>query len=96
MPPPPEPSVTLLMAVAAAGLVTFPMTAEIAPFISVYPDALSVPLAMVPPVSVTRPVFWATPPRSKVPPLTLMTPVRNSALAWTSASVPAVTLVPPV
>ena len=54
----------------------------------------SVPEA--PPVSVTRPVFWATPPRSKVPPLTLMTPVRNRALAWTRVSVPAVTLVPPV
>ena len=33
VPPPPEPSVTLLMAVATAGLVTSPMTAEIVPFL---------------------------------------------------------------
>ena len=33
VPPPPEPSVTLLMAVATAGLVTSPMTAETVPFL---------------------------------------------------------------
>ena len=85
-----------MTAVATAGLVTSAITAEMAPFCSVYPEALSVPWEIVPPVRVTSPVFWATPPRSNVPPLTLITPVRNRALAWTRVSVPAVTFVPPV
>ena len=51
---------------------------------------------IVPPVSVTNPVVWLKPPRSKTPPLSVNTPVATSRSDAPKSSVPALSTVPSV
>ena len=73
-----------------------PRTAETVPSFAAYPEAVSVPLAIVPDVSVTVPTVSAKPPRSRVPPVsTVIAPASANLSAEPRSSVPALIVVPP-